>query len=87
MAEGQRGRNIGSGIKPLGNERVKPQKETKKMTEQSTNEGQQKSILEPVLSGQEGNKTPGNLDPGIWALQDIPARFESIEFVALLRPS
>lgn len=65
MAEGQRGRKIGSGMKTLWNKRVKPQKETTKMTWQSTNEGQPDPTLEPVLSGQEGSETPGNLDPGL----------------------
>jgi hypothetical protein len=65
MAEGQNKRQIGSGIKTLGNKQVMPQKEMKKMTEQSTNEGQQESILEPVLSGQDENETGGNLEPGI----------------------
>ncbi len=57
------------------------------MTEQSTNEGQQESILEPVLSGQEGNKTPGNLAPRPLG---VPGRRKSVrvsEFVALHPPS
>jgi hypothetical protein len=50
-------------MKPRGNKRVKPQKETKTMTEQSTNEGQQVQAQEAVLEPQEGNETPGNLEP------------------------
>jgi hypothetical protein len=37
--------------------------QTKKMTEQSTDEGQPDPTLEPVLEHEEGNETPGNLDP------------------------
>jgi hypothetical protein len=82
MAEGQKKRQIGKGMKPHGNKRVKPQKQTKKMTEQSTNEGQPDPTLEPVLEPEEGNETPGNLDPGLWAIQGIAKRFESIGIVA-----
>jgi hypothetical protein len=63
MAEGQNKRQISKDMKSLGNKRVKPQKETEKMSEQSTNEGQRASILEAVLEPQEWNETPGNLDP------------------------
>ena len=82
MAEGQKKGQIGKGMKPIGNKRVKPQKQTKMMAEQSTNEGQQESILEPVLSCQEGNETPGNLDPGLRAIRDIAERLVSIGIVA-----
>src|SRR5580658_10769335 len=57
------------------------------MASQSTVEGQTDPTLEPVLSGQEGNKTPGNLDPRIWPIQDTAERIESIGMVAPIRPS
>jgi hypothetical protein len=82
MAEGQRGRKIGSGMKTLWNKRVKPQKLTKKMTRQSTNEGQPDPTLEPVLEHEEGNKTSGNLEVGRWAIRDIAERLESTGIVA-----
>jgi hypothetical protein len=63
MTEGQNKRQIGKGMKPRGSKRVKPQKETKKMTDQSTTEGQTVPSAEPVLKPQEGNETPGNLEP------------------------
>ena len=63
MSEGQSKRRIGSGMKPRGNKRVKPQKETKEMSNQSTDEGQQVVASEAVLGPQEGNETPGNLEP------------------------
>jgi hypothetical protein len=52
------------------------------MTEQSTNEGQPDPTLEPVLEREEGNKTPGNLEVGHWAIRDSAERFESIGIVA-----
>jgi hypothetical protein len=62
MAEGQRTRKIGSGMKPCGNKRVKPQKETENMAEQSTNEGHEAPAKEAILEPQEGNETPPNLE-------------------------
>lgn len=41
------------------------------MTEQSTNEGQQESILEQVFNHQEGNETGGNLAPGLWVFRAL----------------
>ena len=64
MSEGQSKRRIGSGMKPRGNKRFKPQKETKEMSNQSTDEGQQVVASEAVLDPQQGNETPGNLEPG-----------------------
>jgi hypothetical protein len=63
MDEGQKKSLIGRGMKPRGNKAVKPQKEKKSMTEQSTTEGQQTDPKEAVLEPQEGNETPGNLEP------------------------
>lgn len=63
MNEGQKKRKIGTGMKPRGNKRVKPQKEKNPMTEQSTVEGHETPSQEPVLEGREGNETPGNLEP------------------------
>ena len=50
-------------MKRRGNKRVKPQNRRKKCSEQSTNEGQPGPTLEAVLEPDEGNKTPGNLEP------------------------
>ena len=63
MAEGQKNRHIGKGMKPRGNQRVKPQREANKVTEHSTDEGQQTPAKEVVLEPEEGNETPGNLEP------------------------
>ena len=63
MGKGQAGRKIGSGMKPRGNQRVKPQTESKTMTEQSTTEGQATPTLEAVLDHQQGNETPCDLEP------------------------
>lgn len=63
MAKGQNKRQIGKGMKPRGNKRFKPQKETEEMTEQSTVEGQQTPVPEAILEPEEGNETPGNLEP------------------------
>ena len=63
MVEGQKKRKIGAGMKPRGNKRVKPQKETKSMTEQSIVEGHATPQEEAVFEVQEGNETPGNLEP------------------------
>ena len=73
MAEGQRKRQIGKGMKARGTKRVKPQKEVKEVTEQSTTEGQQIPVPEAVLEVEEGNKTPGNLEPenGEKSLQNL----------------
>jgi hypothetical protein len=62
MNEGQKKRQIGKGMKARGNKRVKPQKETKMMAQQSTTEGQQIPVLEAVLEPQDVNETPGNLE-------------------------
>jgi hypothetical protein len=62
MAKGQNKRQIGKGMKPRGNKRFKPQKETEEMTEQSTVEGQQTPVPEAILEPEEGNETPGNLE-------------------------
>ena len=63
MDEGQNKRQIGKGMKPRGSKRVKQQKETKQVKNQSTTEGQAIPSSEPVLGPQEGNETPGNLEP------------------------
>jgi len=63
MAEGQNKRQIGKGMKPRGKTRVKPQKEAKEVTAQSTTEGQLLPAEVAVLEVQEGNETPGNLEP------------------------
>ena len=63
MGKGQKARKIGNNMKPRGNKEVKPQKETREMTEQSTVEGHETPPKEAVLEPQEGNETPGNLDP------------------------
>lgn len=63
MVEGQKKRQVGKGMKPRGNKRFTDKKETKKVTDQSTNEGQAQGAPEPVSSHQDGNETPGNLEP------------------------
>jgi hypothetical protein len=65
MAEGQTGnkRKIGTGMKPPGNKRVKPQKEKNQVTEQSTTEGHETPSKEAVLEGREGNEKGGTLEP------------------------
>ena len=63
MTKGQRKRSIGVGMKPRGNQRVKPQKGSKNVTTQSTTEGQETHAPEPVLEGQEVNSMGGNLEP------------------------
>ena len=63
MSEGQKKRNIGRGMKPRGNQQVKPQKGRKNVTTQSTTEGQGTTAGEEVLEGQGGNSKGGNLDP------------------------
>jgi hypothetical protein len=50
-------------MKPRGNQQVKPQREANKVTEHSTDEGQQTPAKEVVLEPEEGNETPGNLEP------------------------
>src|SRR5271157_4468095 len=92
MAEGQKRRTIGKGIKSLGNKRVKPQKETSQMSEQSTTEGQDIGTKEAVLDPQDRNETPYDLEPEKEAnsLQNLEnseatvARDESLE--AALEP-
>jgi hypothetical protein len=75
MAEGQTGnkRKIGTGMKPRGKQRVKPQKEKNQMTEQSTVEGHETPSKEAVLEGQEGNSKGGTLEPenGEKSLQNL----------------
>jgi hypothetical protein len=63
MEEGQKKRQIGKGMKPRGNKRFKTQKGMKKVTNQSTNEGQAQGAPEPVLEAEVRNETPGNLEP------------------------
>lgn len=63
MAEGQKNRQVGKGMKPRGNKRFKPQKETRAMVEKITNEGQVQGAPEPVLEPEVRNETPGNLEP------------------------
>ena len=63
MVEGQKSRQIGKGMKPRGNKRVKLQKETKQMTSQSTTEGQQTTAPDAVLEPQDRDETPCNLEP------------------------
>lgn len=63
MAEGQKKRQVGKGMKPRGNKRFKPQKETRAMVEKVTNEGQAQGAPEPVLEPEVRNETPGNLEP------------------------
>lgn len=63
MAEGQKRRKIGMGMKRRGSKRVKPQKETKDMSKPSTIEGQSESIIQPVLDAEKGNETPVDLEP------------------------
>ena len=48
MTEGQKKRQVGKGMKPRGNKRFKPQKETRAMVEKVTNEGQAQGTPEPV---------------------------------------
>ena len=63
MSEGQKKRNIGRGMKPRGNQQVKPRKGSKNVTTQSTTEGQGTTAGDAVLEGREGNSRGGNLDP------------------------
>jgi len=63
MGEGQNKRQIGKGMKPRGNQRFKPQREAKEMTVQSTTEGHEAGVKEPVLEAQDLNKTPSTLEP------------------------
>ena len=88
MAGGQNGnkRQIGKGMKPQGNKRIKSQKKTSVMIEQSTNEGQEDPTLEPVLDPQEGNSKGGNLEPenGQNLLQNLEnAQSDVAQMVAL----
>lgn len=73
MAEGQKKRQVGKGMKPRGNKRFKPQKETRAMVEKVTNEGQVQGAPEPVLEPKVRNETPGNLEPenGTELLQNL----------------
>ena len=73
MAEGQKKRQVGKGMKPRGNKRFKPQKETRAMVEKVTNEGQAQGTPEPVLEPEVRNETPGNLEPenGPESLQNL----------------
>ena len=73
MAEGQKKRQVGKGMKPRGNKRFKPQKETRAMAEKVTNEGQAHGTPEPVLEAEVRNETPGNLEPenGSESLQNL----------------
>ena len=82
MAEGQKKGQIGKGMKPIGNKRVKPQKQTKRWRSNPQMRDSRRALLEPVLSCQEGNETPGNLDPGLRAIRDIAERLVSIGIVA-----
>jgi len=63
MAEGQKKRQIGKGMKVRGNKRVKKYKEAIKVTTQSTDKGQRVPVIEPVLEAEVRNETPGNLEP------------------------
>ncbi len=63
MSEGQKKRNIGRGMKPRGNQQVKPRKGSRDVTTQSTTEGQGTTAGDAVLEGREGNSRGGNLDP------------------------
>ncbi len=76
MDEGQKKKHIGRGMKPRGDERVTPPKEIKAMTQQSTTEGQKAPAKEPVLEPQEGNETPGTLEPenGDKLLQNLDSK-------------
>ncbi len=79
MAEGQKSKQIGKGMKPRGNKRFKKQKEVKVVTDQSTIEGQQTSSSDMVLGVPCVNETPGNLEPenGEKSLQNLE-KYESI---------
>ena len=74
MGKGQKARKIGNNMKPRGNKEVKPQKETREMTEQSTAEGHETPPKEAVLEPQEGNETPGNLET-----ENGAAEFQNLE--------
>lgn len=63
MVQGQKSRQIGKGMIPRGKTGVKPKKEKREMTTQSTDEGQHTPVAEPVLEPQDRNETPGNLEP------------------------
>ena len=76
MVEGQKSRQIGKGMIPRGKTGVKPQKEKRKMTTQSTNEGQRRYAEDPVLGPKDRNETPGNLEPenGENSLQNLESK-------------